>query len=211
MTLAERLIYRGAEADVYRGFWEGVPAVRKVRRPFSYRLPALDATIRRRRTSQEGRMLHSSKRAGVPAPSVLDIDPGQSTIVMELVEGPRLKDVAETKAAAGHFVQLGALAARLHGRGIMHGDLTTANAIVSPQGLVLVDFGLAVHSDRVEDHAVDLRLIKETITGAHPSVAKIALAALLRGYEEEGGERAAAMVLRQLASIERRGRYAKVD
>jgi TP53 regulating kinase-like protein len=58
---------------------------------------------------------------------------------------------------------------------------------------------------------VDLRLIKETITGAHAAVASLATEALIDGYREVRGTRETAAVLRQLREIERRGRYARVE
>ena len=93
---------------------------------------------------------------------------------------------------------------------MMHGDLTTANVVRSGDRLVFIDFGLSVRTSRVEDHAVDLRLIKETMVGAHPDAASRALEALNRGYEGVLGPGRSRAVLRQLQRIERRGRYARV-
>ena len=55
-----RLLYRGAEADVIRGEWQGLDAVFKVRRPLRYRLPVLDEAIRRQRTLREAEMIHQA-------------------------------------------------------------------------------------------------------------------------------------------------------
>jgi Kae1-associated kinase Bud32 len=109
------------------------------------------------------------------------------------------------------FERLGEDVARLHSVGIMHGDLTTANIVIRNGELVFLDFGLAIHSFRTEDHAVDLRLIKETIVGAHSGLTRDAIRALSVGYEEVAGPRKARRVFRQLRAIERRGRYARVD
>jgi len=46
-----KLVYRGAEADIYSGDWSGEPAVFKFRKPLPYRLPELDAEIRGQRSS----------------------------------------------------------------------------------------------------------------------------------------------------------------
>jgi TP53 regulating kinase-like protein len=129
---------------------------------------------------------------------------------MEFVEGERLKDAVASAPAgelAAIFEEFGLDVARLHSAGIMHGDLTTANVVRRNGELVFIDFGLAVHTTRVEDHAVDLRLIKETLVGAHPQVSTAALEALFRAaiFEEFGLD-----VARQLQSIERRGRYTRV-
>lgn len=208
-----RLLYRGAEADVVLGHWQGLRAVFKVRRPLVYRLPVLDDAIRRQRTIREAEMIHRAKAAGVAAPYLYAVDPATSTLVMEFVEGDRVKDLVPGLAAGevgAIFQELGSDAAMLHRVGIMHGDLTTANVVRRGGGLVFIDFGLALHTSRLEDHAVDLRLIKETLVGAHPGVAALALEHLYRGYAAVSGPARFHAVLRQLQSIERRGRYARV-
>jgi len=208
-----RLIYRGAEADIIRGRWRGLPAVYKVRKPLPYRLAELDVAIRRLRTLHEAELIHSARKAGVGAPRLYYVDTPRTTLVMEYVEGTRLKELvssAPRKVAGDLFHGLGRSAARLHSSGITHGDLTTANVIVRGGELYLIDFGLASHSSRLEDHAVDLRLIKETLVGAHPSIASMALERLFEGYSDVAGVNSMKAVARQLRSIERRGRYARV-
>ncbi len=207
------LLYRGAEADVIRGDWQGLDAVFKVRKPLRYRLQVLDESIRRQRTVHEAEMIHLSKRAGVPSPFLYNVDVPRSTLVMEYVRGERVKDLVGSisgEELEGVFLEFGRDAARLHSAGIMHGDLTTANVVRKGRKLVFIDFGLSIRSTRLEDHAVDLRLIKETLVGAHFGVAVSALEALYRGYAEVVGPARSRAALRQLQSIERRGRYARV-
>ena len=158
-------------------------------------------------------MIHQAKVAGVRAPYVYDVDVPASTLVMEYVEGKRLKDLMATLDGEGVrrlFMEFGRDAAMLHAAGIVHGDLTTANAVVRGGALVLLDFGLAFRTTRVEDQAVDLRLIKETLVGAHPAASKPALQGLLAGYSGTVGGTKFRAVHRQLRGIERRGRYARV-
>ena len=195
-----------------RGDWQGLEAVYKVRRPLRYRLPVLDEEIRRQRTLHEAEMIHQAKRAGVAAPYLYDVDPPASTLVMEYVDGTRLKDViASTAGVAGEvFREFGRNVGLLHRAGIMHGDLTTANVVRRDGSLVFIDFGLSIRTERLEDHAVDLRLIKETLLGAHPQVAAAAMEAMNRGYAGVLGQSRSKAVFRQLQSIERRGRYARV-
>ena len=208
-----RLLYRGAEADVIKGTWQGLEAVFKVRKPLAYRLPALDEMIRHQRTLREAEMIRASKRAGVPSPHLYYVDPTTSTLVMEYVQGDRVKDLVSRSSpeeTAGIFRRLGRDTAKLHRSGIMHGDLTTANVVSRNASLVFLDFGLSLHSSRVEDHAVDLRLIKETIVGAHSAIATLALQSLVDGYSAEVGGPRSKAVMGQLRNIERRGRYARV-
>jgi len=210
-----KLIYRGAEADVYAGEWCRTPAVYKVRKPLAYRLPELDLLIRSQRTVHEAQMLHLAKAAGVSSPHVYYLSPNDALIVMEFVEGRRLKTLLDSGPgkddAEGLGEALGKAAAKLHAAGIMHGDLTTSNVIVDDGELALIDFGLAVHSHKIEDQAVDLRLIKETLTGAHNEVSKRFMRALFSGYSAVLGKERASQTARQLLEIERRGRYARVE
>lgn len=210
---ASSLLYRGAEADIEEGTWQGMRAVYKVRKPLAYRLAALDDAIRRQRTAREAEMIHLAKRAGVAAPYLYDVDIPGSTLVMEFVEGERLRDKVGSMVegeARSAFLEFGADAAKLHSAGIVHGDLTTANVVVRKGALVFLDFGLSFRTARLEDQAVDLRLIKETLVGAHPAVSRLALEELLKGYAGVAGAEKSRSVLRQLRSIERRGRYARV-
>ena len=208
-----RLLYKGAEADIIHGEWQGLDAIYKVRKPLKYRLAVLDDAIRRKRTVREAEMIHSAKKAGVAAPFLYCVDIPSSTLVMEFVKGDRVKDLVAASSRKGIsdiFYEFGQGAAKLHAAGMMHGDLTTANVVMREDGLVFIDFGLAISTTRLEDHAVDLRLIKETLVGAHPGVAEAALGALIRGYTSVAGPSRSRAVQKQLQSIERRGRYARV-
>jgi TP53 regulating kinase-like protein len=208
-----RLLYRGAEADVILGDWQGTEAVFKIRKPLTYRLQVLDEAIRRQRTVHEAEMLHLAKKAGVASPFLYNVDIRSSTLVMQYVRGARVKDLVTSLSGGqldGVFFEFGQDVAKLHLFGIMHGDLTTANVVRSDGRLVFIDFGLSVRTTRLEDHAVDLRLIKETLVGAHPEVSARALDALNGGYASVVGPARSRAVLKQLKNIERRGRYARV-
>lgn len=183
-----------------------------MRRPLRYRLAALDDAIRLSRTTREAEMTHHAKEAGVESPHVYFVDPPAATIVMERVRGERMKDRVERSpnGAPGHFRALGRCIAKLHLAGMVHGDVTTANVILRDAGPVLLDFGLSSRTTRLEDFAVDLRLAKETTVGAHPSISAAGMRAFLEGYAEVAGPKHSRDVQRQLASIERRGRYARV-
>lgn len=208
-----RLLYKGAEADVLIGDWQGLEAVFKVRRPLTYRLKVLDEAIRRQRTVREAEMIHLAKKAGVSSPILYNVDVAGCTLVMEFVRGNRLKDLIislSVSELAKVFYEFGQDVGRLHRYGIMHGDLTTANVVRRNGRLVFIDFGLSVRATRLEDHAVDLRLIKETLVGAHPDASARALDALNSGYASIVGPIRSRAALKQLRNIERRGRYARV-
>jgi TP53 regulating kinase-like protein len=208
-----KVIYRGAEADIFQGEWQGLDAVYKVRKPLGYRLPVLDEAIRRHRTLREAEMIHYAKESGVDTPSLYHVDPASATLVMELIMGERLRELIGSISPGGLadvFFKFGRDVAKLHSSGVMHGDLTTANVVRRGKGLVFIDFGLSIRSSRLEDHAVDLRLIKETLVGAHSEIASAALEEFRMGYSTVVGKARARQVMKQLQSIERRGRYARV-
>lgn len=214
MMMAARLIYRGAEADLFGGDWAGQKAVFKFRKPLPYRLEVLDSSIRGQRTVHEAQMLRAARVAGVLSPHVYYVSQSEALIVMEYLVGRQLKTTlasSEREEVECLSRLFGKSVGRLHSAGIMHGDLTTSNVVVQDGGIRLLDFGLAAHTWKVEDQAVDLRLIKEILLGAHSSVSALVLSSFLEGYGTQVGERRAAEVLRNLREIERRGRYSRVE
>ncbi|MEW5839883.1 Kae1-associated kinase Bud32 [Nitrososphaera sp.] len=210
----QKLVKRGAEADILLTEWHGKKAILKRRTAKPYRHPALDALVRRQRTVHEAGLLSAAKSAaGVEAPFVYFVDPVRAEIVMEYVQGTVARDILD----AGLCRQIGRYAAMLHAAGIVHGDLTTSNFIVvNKRGnkrrrrLVLLDFGLSYYSERMEDRAVDVRLIKEVLASAHVSL-RGAFAAFCRGYAEVAGRKETDRVLLNVKEIEQRGRYARVE
>ncbi|TLX65613.1 MAG: Kae1-associated serine/threonine protein kinase, partial [Thaumarchaeota archaeon] len=74
----------------------------------------------------------------------------------------------------------------------------------------VIDFGLAQRTDKMEDHAIDLRLFKEILNSAHVHIMEKAWASFLRGYKKMVGISRHNRVLIQVSIIESRGRYANV-
>ena len=52
--------------------------------------------------------------------------------------------------------EIGQIVGVLHKNGVMHGDLTTSNFIISQKGLVILDFGLSQKTDKIDDYAIAL-------------------------------------------------------
>ncbi len=92
----------------------------------------------------------------------------------------------------------------------MHGDLTTSNFILTKERLVIMDFGLAQKTEKVEDHAIDLRLLKEVLNSAHVNIVSQSWNSFLHGYEKIVGSTRTERVISQVSVIEKRGRYANV-
>jgi TP53 regulating kinase and related kinases len=204
LLLQPRLVKRGAEADIYLVEWAGKTAVSKLRTPKPYRQKELDETIRKHRTIHEAGFMSAAKSAGVMSPFVHFVDPANAEIIMEFVQGDNVRDAITPDLChdMGHY------AAMLHESNIIHGDLTTSNFIANKK-LVLLDFGLSYYSERAEDMATDIRLIKEVFTSAHIAVKK-AFPRFVEGYANVAGKKRTDKILENVRDIEQRGRYARV-
>jgi len=204
------LIAKGAEADLwFDPDWNGVRALIKRRGEKRYRHPDLDREIRRLRTLHEASMIHRAKEAGVPTPVIYQVDPEDATIVMEYVGGEKVRDIVDDLSGEMRyelFKLIGLLAGRLHGVGIVHGDLTTSNIINSPEGPVFVDFGLGEASNETEKRGVDLNLMHRMLTSTHFRHTEELFSAFREGYVEGLGEEAE-QALGRMEEISRRGRY----
>jgi TP53 regulating kinase and related kinases len=199
------LIKRGAEADIYIVQWDCKKAISKVRLPKSYRHPELDSLIRKHRTIHEAGFMSSAKSAGVITPYVYFVDPVKAEIIMEYIEGQNARDILTLDVC----YNIGRCAALLHSSNIIHGDLTTSNFVMNKKSLVLLDFGLSYYSERIEDMATDVRLIKEIFTSAHVAIRK-AFSNFEEGYASVAGRKKTDKILENVKNIEQRGRYARV-
>jgi TP53 regulating kinase-like protein len=197
-------VKRGAEADIYLVEWSGKKAVSKVRTPKPYRHQELDAAIRKHRTIHEANFMSAARAAGVMTPFVHFVDPASAEIIMEFVEGKNVRDAITTDLCH----EMGRYASMLHASNIIHGDLTTSNFIANKK-LVLLDFGLSYYSERTEDMATDIRLIKGVFTSAYIAV-KNAFPRFVEGYASIAGKKRTDQILENVKEIEQRGRYARV-
>jgi TP53 regulating kinase-like protein len=205
------LIKKGAEASLYLEKWHGRKVIMKRRLPKKYRLPVLDREIQRQRTVREPQFIHRAKEAGVPTPTIFLIDLAEATIIMEFIKGKQVKEILnglpdeERRRLCRH---IGELIGRLHSHGIIHGDLTTSNMILTPYGkVVFMDFGLSELSEEAEARGVDLHLMKRALQSVHFMHAEECFNAVIEGYAETAGDANAKEVLEKIREIERRGRY----
>jgi len=205
------LIKKGAEASLYLEEWHGRKVVIKRRLPKKYRLPKLDTEIQAQRTIREPQFIHGAKEAGVPTPIILMVDVADATIIMEFVKGKQVKQVLDdlsTRERHQLCRHMGKLIGRLHSHGIIHGDLTTSNMILTPYNrVVFMDFGLSEWSKELEARGVDLHLMKRALQSTHFRYAKECFTAVMEGYAETLGDAGAKSVLEKIGEIERRGRY----
>ncbi len=198
---SEELIGAGAEAQIYRGEWLGLDVIIKYRQPREYREPEMDASLRLRRCRMEARLMAEARTAGVHTPVIFDIDPENSIIVMERIHGQQLKKCI----TPGNCRNAGVAVGMLHRAGLVHGDLTTSNMIVTHEGSIcLIDFGLGEKSNLLEARGVDLHVFLEAFESTHSGRMEC-LEDFLESYRESWD--GAAEVIERCHEITRRGRY----
>ena len=209
--MKEKQIAIGAEATI--SLSENKITKKRIKK--SYRYPDLDKKIRLRRTKAEAKILSKASKI-IPVPKILEVDEKSCKIILEHIKGKKLSEHLEkipNKKKA--YNQIGKNAALLHNSGLIHGDLTTSNMILgnsekSPtisknQKVYFIDFGLGFHSDKAEDKAVDLHLIKEALEAKHPSLYKTAFRTIINSYKKHSKN--SLQVLTRLEKVEKRGRY----
>ena len=204
-----KLLKKGAEADVYLSSWNGKKAILKIRKEKTYRNSGLDKRIRKQRTIKESEIISQVKSFGISTPFIYFLDVNKCSILMQYIDGKLVRDMNE-KAIEKSCFEIGKIVGVLHKNGIMHGDLTTSNFIVDKEKLFLIDFGLASRTEKPDDHAVDLRLLKEILNSAHAQVMEKSWKNFQRGYSKAVGLKYSKKVLNLVAVIESRGRYATV-
>lgn len=204
-----KLLKKGAEADIYLTLWNGKKSILKIREKKDYRNSILDKRIREHRTIRESSIISDVKSFGIPSPIVYYVDTKACKIYMQHISGNLVRDLPKT-AVIKTCRDIGKIVGTLHNNGIMHGDLTTSNFIVMNNKVFVIDFGLAQRTEKIEDHAIDLRLFKEILNSAHADIMEKSWASFLGGYRNAVGESRKNRVLSQVSVIEGRGRYANV-
>ena len=201
------IIRRGAEAEIRVDRWMGRTVIVKSRVPKNYRHPELDRSLRSLRTKNEARLIREARQLGVPTPIIYDIDLQKAELIMEKIEGERVKD-ALSKAGdidiAKICEEIGRLAAVLHRNGIAHGDLTTSNMILRDHKIWLIDFSLGEKNAKIEELGVDFHLLKEAFLSAHSEIFD-RFQIVIDSYREHFEN--ADAIIKRMKEIESRGRY----
>lgn len=204
-----QIIRRGAEAVLYKEKIDSQEVLVKDRIKKNYRISEIDEELRKQRTQKEAKLLSEARRCGVATPRVLAVDKNNCKILMEFIDGERLKELlnaCDDKTRRKIALEIGNAVGTLHANNIVHGDLTTSNMILHDK-IFFIDFGLGGFSQRTEDFATDLAVLKEAIKSTHYKYLKQLWQSFLQGYRQ--ANKNANAVERQLEQIEKRGRYVK--
>ena len=204
-----KLLKKGAEADIYLTKWNNSNAILKIRKAKKYRNPILDGKIRKQRTIKESQSISEVKSFGIPTPLIYYVNLKNTSIVMQEIPGTPVHDLSNLKIIE-LSKEIGRLVGIMHKNGIMHGDLTTSNFILYKNKVYVIDFGLSQKTIKHEDHAVDLRLIKEILNSAHAKIMEPSWKNFLLGYKSIVGSANYAKIIELVSVIESRGRYATV-
>jgi TP53 regulating kinase-like protein len=197
-----KLLFKGAESNIYLTKWYNKKAISKIRIPKIYRQRILDEELRRRRTISESKMITLAKEFGLRTPYIYFVDPFRAEIVMEFISGTRASKVLTSSICfdIGNFVST------LHMFNIIHGDLTPSNFIVNRK-MTMIDMGLSFYSTRIEDKAMDIRLFNEILKSTyHQSYSKF-FGQFLDGYKSVNSKELE-KILHRIDEIETRKRYA---
>lgn len=206
------MIARGAEAILYMDSWEGQKVLVKERVKKGYRIKQIDEKIRRERTKKEVKLLTGARKIGVSTPQILHIDKKECKIIMQFIDGIRIKEFLNT--ASDEKIEkicedVGRLVGKLHAANIVHGDLTTSNMILckTDNKIYFIDFGLGDFSRRIEDRGVDMLLLRNAVKATHYKILDKCWKNILKGYKQEYKDDE--QVIKKVSEIEGRARYAK--
>jgi Kae1-associated kinase Bud32 len=169
MPIQMEKLAKGAEANVFRGFFLQTSSIMKQRHPKTYRLPKIDQMLRFQRLRAEARILVKAWKLGVKVPTLLGIDSIKQTLMIEEIPGKLLFSLLNSdtpESLMPVFKKIGMQVAILHRNDIIHGDLTVFNIIVEinegPEPW-LIDFGLSQVSVEIEKKADDLFAFSSTL------------------------------------------------
>ena len=197
---------QGAEAIIYEKKVDNSLVIVKHRIKKDYRIEEIDYKLRKYRTRREARILEKLYALGFPSPKVLEVNEEEGIIVMEKIDGGKLRDVLDENNFKSFCSEIGKLVGFLHKHNIVHGDLTTSNFIVGKNNkLFLIDFGLSFISQKIEDKAVDLHLLRQALESKHFEFWQEAFKTVISSYKKSCPN--AYEVLHRLEKVEQRGRY----
>ncbi len=194
-----KLIKQGAEAKLYLD--KNILIKERIKK--NYRIEEIDLEKRKYPTRRESNLIERASKININVPKIIKTDEKLMKIEMEYIKGETLKDYW-SKVNNKILESIGEQISRLHDNSIIHGDLTTSNMIVKEGKVYFIDFGLGFISNKIEDKAVDLHLLKQALESKHHENWEESFNEILKGYNKSKNFKE---VMNRLDKVERRGRY----
>lgn len=191
----------GAEAIIF----SDRKTILKQRARKSYRIAEIDERLRLSRARREAKILEKLRESGLKVPKVISLDEKNASLRMEFLKGRKVRDFLAAGNCKKTGEDIGKAVAKMHALNTIHGDLTTSNMILKGKDIYFIDFGLGFFSEKAEDKAVDLHLLRQALNSSHNKIAGKCFDAAIAAYGKSyarGSE-----VLKRLEKVEARGRY----
>ena len=192
-----KFIAQGAESKLFLSKYRII----KDRFRKTYRIKEIDDRLRKSRTKREAKILDKLKKIGFPIPRLIKTNE-TDTLEIQYIKGKLLRNILDNDNCISLGKEIGGKVAILHTNNIIHGDLTTSNMILNKE-IYFIDFGLGFFSEKIEDKAVDLHLLKQALEAKHFDIAREAIKIILNSYNANQKP----LILERIKKIESRGRY----
>jgi Kae1-associated kinase Bud32 len=202
----KELIQQGAEAKIFLDKDKNLIIKERIKK--GYRIEEIDHKIRKQRTKAEKKILKKASEI-INSPTPIENNEDYK-IMIPYIDGKKISESLENfemKKQKEIMREIGNQIAKLHNTNIIHGDLTTSNFIFNGKEnkTYIIDFGLGFISQKIEDKAVDLHLLKQALETKHSSNYKMFFEEFLEGYKKESKD--FDKILQRLKILEKRGRY----
>jgi TP53 regulating kinase-like protein len=194
-----KLIAQGAESKL---FLDGNKVI-KDRFRKTYRIKEIDEKLRKTRTKREAKVLDKLQKINFPVPELIKNNE-KDTLEIKYIKGELIKNKLNKNNCVKLSKEIGNKVAVLHNNDIIHGDLTTSNMIFNKE-TYLIDFGLSFFSKKIEDKAVDLHMLKESLESKHSEIWEKSYKAALDGYVNKAVD--GKDILKRIKIVEKRGKY----
>jgi TP53 regulating kinase-like protein len=197
--MTKKLLAQGAESKLFLD----KDRVVKDRFRKTYRIREIDDRLRKFRTKREAKLLDKLQAIGFPSPRLI-FNNEKDTLEIQYIKGTLLKNILNNNNCIKLSREIGEKIAILHNNNIIHHDLTTSNMVLDKE-IYFIDFGLSFFSEKIEDKAVDLHLLKEALESKHSMIWEKCYKAALGSYRKKAinGDD----VLKRIKIVEKRGRY----
>ncbi len=204
--MKDKIIHQGAEAKIYLNPKKNKITKKRIKK--NYRIKKLDEKIREKRTRSETKILKKASKL-IPIPGNIKKSEKNKIIEMDFLQGKKLSENLDNfplKKQKETLKKIGKNIAKIHNKGLIHGDLTTSNMILQKDRAYLIDFGLGFHSRRYEDKAVDIYVLEKALEAKHFKNWKVLFESFKKSYLKQGQPHSK-KVLKRLKKVEKRGRY----